>query len=81
MNEHEHPTGRVKPSPSQPKMANLGETLPEFVSHAEMKAQALGPVSLMARHPTQAGLPGGPTAPIAAAPRQPTPSPRPMIKE
>jgi hypothetical protein len=79
MSEHKF-GGKVEPVRSQPA-ARLHETLPERVTHAEMKAQAMGPVSLTPKHATQAGLPGGPTAPIAKAPAMPTPSPRPMIKE
>jgi hypothetical protein len=72
----EHPTGRVKPSPAQPKMANLGASLPERVTPAEMKAQAMGPFRYQAAAPTQPGIPGGPGVPIAAAPRMPTPAPK-----
>jgi hypothetical protein len=72
----EHKTGKVEPTQSQPAPAKLGETLPERVTYEEMRAQAMGAVSLMAKHATQPGLPGGPTAPIAAAPVFRAPAPR-----
>jgi hypothetical protein len=72
----EHKVGKVEPTQSQPKMAKLGETLPERVTHEQLRAQAMGPVSLTPKHATQAALPGGPDAPIAAAPVFRTPAPR-----
>jgi hypothetical protein len=72
-------TGKVEPTQSQSRMAKLDD-LPERVTYEQMRSQAMGPVSLMSKHPTQAGLPGGPTAPIAAAPKFPTPAPR-NVKE
>jgi hypothetical protein len=76
-------TGRVKPTPAQPAMAKLGETLPERVTHAEMRSQAMGPFAFKSPlAPTVQGInpPTGPGDPIAAAPRMPTPSPR-NVKE
>jgi hypothetical protein len=75
MSEHKF-GGKVEPTQSQPKMAKLGETLPERVTYEQMNSQALGPISLTPKHATQAGLPGGPTAPIAAAPVFKTPAPK-----
>ena len=76
----EHPTGRVRPSPSQPAMAKL-EDLPEVLTYEQMKAQAQGPFTFKsAVPPTTQGIPGGPTDPIAAAPKFPTPAPR-NVKE
>jgi hypothetical protein len=74
--------GHVKPTQSQPKMARLGETLPEFVSREQMKAQAMGPFSYNVAAPTVAGIhpPMAPGGPIAAAPHMPTPAPR-NVKE
>jgi hypothetical protein len=78
----EHPTGRVKPTPSQPAMAKLGESMPERVTHEEMRSQAMGPFHYQAAAPTVAGIhpPMTPGGPIAAAPRMPTPAPR-NVKE
>jgi hypothetical protein len=79
----EHPTGRVKPTPSQPAMAKLGESLPERVTHEQMKAQAMGPFHF--KNPLAPSVQGvtppmTPGGPIAAAPKFPTPAPR-NVKE
>jgi hypothetical protein len=68
--------GKLEPTQSQPRMARLGETLPERVTHEQLRAQALGPFRYQAVAPTQPGIPGGPGVPIAAAPALPTPPPR-----
>jgi hypothetical protein len=68
--------GKVEPTQSQPRMANLGETLPEKVTRETMRAQALGPFRYQATAPTTPGIPGAPGVPIAAAPHMPTPPPR-----
>jgi hypothetical protein len=71
----EHPTGRVKPTPSQPAMAALGASL--RVTYEEMKAQAQGPFAFKSPlAPTVQGIPGGPDVPIAAAPVFRTPPPK-----
>jgi hypothetical protein len=76
----EHETGRVKPTPAQPKMAKLDD-LPEVLTYEQMKAGAQGPFAFKsAVPPTTQGIPGGPTDPIAKAPAFPTP-PAPRVKE
>jgi len=78
----EHPTGRVRPTGAQPAI-KLGESLPEFVSHEEMKAQAQSPFAFKyPLAPTVQGVrpPTAPGGPIAAAPKFPTPAPR-NVKE
>jgi hypothetical protein len=73
-------TGKVEPTQLQPKMARLDD-LPEVLTYEEMKAQAQGPFAFKsAVPPTTQGIPGGPTDPIAAAPRMPTPAPK-NVKE
>jgi hypothetical protein len=79
----EHPTGRIRPTPSQPAIAKLGQTLPERVTHAQMRSQAMGPFAFESPlAPTVQGVtpPTGPGGPIAAAPRMPTPAPK-SVKE
>ena len=76
----EHKTGKVEPTQAQPRMAKLDD-LPEVLTYEEMKAQAQGPFAFKsAVPPTTQGIPGGPTDPIAAAPKFPTPAPR-NVKE
>ena len=61
----EHPTGRVRPTPAQPKMAKL-DSLPERVTYEEMRSQAMGPFHFKSPlAPTTQGVtppmtPGGP---------------------
>jgi hypothetical protein len=64
-------------------MAKLGESLPEFVSHEEMRSQAMGPFAFKSPlAPTVQGVtpPMTPGGPISAAPHFPTPAPR-NVKE
>jgi hypothetical protein len=75
MSEHKF-GGKVEPTQSEPHMARLGESLPQKVTHEQLRAQAMGPFRYQALAPTQPGIPGGPGVPIAAAPRMPTPAPK-----
>ena len=76
-------TGRVKPTATQPAMAELGDVLPERVTFEQMRSQAMGPFHFRSPlAPTVQGInpPTGPGDPIAAAPKFPTPAPR-NVKE